>query len=231
MFYTAFTIGLFGSLHCIGMCGPIALAIPMHQHSRWQLVQNSLLYNFGKATTYTILGFLVGIIGEGLVFAGLQKWLSILTGIFILVVVLYAVNLEQKFVALPYFNRLFFHLKSSLGHVLKSTSQLAIFSTGLLNGLLPCGLVYLALASAVSLGGFWESGLFMFAFGIGTMPLMLLLIFTGNTTYLKSRLALQKLYPAFLVVLAFWFIYRGVYFYLPPDFQLSAALELMPMCH
>lgn len=231
MFYTAFTIGLFGSLHCIGMCGPIALAIPMRQNNHWQLAQNSLLYNFGKAFTYTILGLLIGIIGEGIVFVGLQKWLSILTGIFILIAVLFSVNLERKFVALPYFNRLFFQLKSNLGRLLKKTSNLSIFSTGLLNGLLPCGLVYLALASAVSLGDFWVSGLFMFVFGLGTMPLMLLFIFTGNSTQLKYRLTLQKFYPVFLVLLAFWFIYRGIHFYLPPDFQLSAALEFMPLCH
>jgi len=231
MFYTAFTIGLFGSLHCIGMCGPIALAIPMRQNSRWQLVRNSLLYNIGKALTYAILGLLIGLIGEGIVFVGLQKWLSILTGILILITVLYSVNLEQKFVTLPYFNRLFFQLKSTLGRILKSPSSLSIISTGLLNGLLPCGLVYLALASAVSLGDFWTSGLFMLVFGMGTMPLMLLLILTGNSTQLKYRLFLQKIYPAFLVVLAFWFIYRGVHFYLPPDFQLSTALEFMPMCH
>lgn len=231
MLYTAFTIGLFGSLHCLGMCGPIALAIPMRQNGRWQLVQNSLLYTTGKAITYAILGLLIGVIGEGIVFVGLQKWLSILTGIFILIAVLSTVNLEQKFIALPYFNRLFFQLKSTLGRLLKRSSGLSIFSTGLLNGLLPCGLVYLALASAVSLGDFWTSGLFMLAFGMGTMPLMLLLILTGNSTHLKYRLILQKLYTPFLVVLAFWFIYRGIHFYLPPDFQLSAALEFMPMCH
>lgn len=231
MFWTAFTIGLFGSLHCIGMCGPIALAIPMQQKSRWQLAQNNVLYNLGRAITYSLLGLIIGIIGEGIVFVGLQKWLSILTGVFILIAVLFAVNLEQKIVTLPYFNQLFFWLKSNLGKVLKRPSRVSIFSTGLLNGLLPCGLVYLALASAISLGDIGKSGLFMFAFGLGTMPLMFLFIFAGNSTHLKYRITLQKIYPIFLVVLAFWFIYRGVHFYLPPDFQLSASLEFMPMCH
>ena len=164
MFYTAFTIGLFGTLHCIGMCGPIALAIPMQKNSRWQLVQNSLLYNLGKALTYMILGLFVGLLGEGFVFVGLQKWLSILTGVFILTAVLFSLNLERKLIALPYFNQFFFQLKSSLGKLLKKTSKLSIFSTGLLNGLLPCGLVYLALASAISLGDVWSSGLFMLTF-------------------------------------------------------------------
>lgn len=231
MFWTAFTIGLFGSLHCIGMCGPIALAIPLRQKSQWQLVQNSIIYNLGKALTYSLLGLLIGVLGEGIVFVGLQKWLSILTGMAILTAVLFSVNLERNIVALPYFNRLFFWLKSSLGKVIKRSSRTSILSTGMLNGLLPCGLVYLALASAISLGDFWSSGVFMFTFGLGTMPLMLLFILFGKNANAKYRVALQKLYPSFLVLLAFWFIYRGIHFYLPPDFQLSASLEFMPLCH
>ena len=89
MLYTAFTLGLFGSLHCIGMCGPIALSLPMHQNGRWQLVKRGLIYNLGRTVTYSILGLLIGLIGEGIVFAGLQKWLSIITGIFILIVVFF----------------------------------------------------------------------------------------------------------------------------------------------
>ncbi len=231
MFWTAFTIGLFGSLHCIGMCGPIALAMPLQQNSQWQLVQNSVLYNLGRAITYSLLGLIIGLFGEGIVFAGLQKWLSILTGIAILIAVLFSVNLERNIVALPYFNRLFFWLKASLGKILKRPSKISTLSTGLLNGLLPCGLVYLALASAISLGDFWSSGFFMFTFGVGTMPLMLLFILFGKNAHFKYKFALQKLYPAFLVLLAFWFIYRGVHFYLPPNFQLSASLEFMPLCH
>jgi len=223
--------GFFGSLHCIGMCGPIALAMPLQQKSQWQLVQNSLLYNIGRAITYSLLGLLVGLLGEGIVFVGLQKWLSILTGIFILIAVLFSVNVERKIISLPVLHQLFFWLKSTLGKVLKKASKTSILATGLLNGILPCGLVYLALASAISLGNFWESGWFMFAFGIGTMPLMLLFILVGNNAHFKYRLVLQKLYPPFLVLLAFWFIYRGIHFYLPPDFQLSASLEFMPMCH
>ncbi len=231
MFWTAFTIGLFGSLHCIGMCGPIALAMPLQQKNQWQLVQNSVLYNLGRAITYSLLGLLIGLLGEGIVFVGLQKWLSILTGIAILIAVLFSVNLERNIVALPYFNRLFFWLKSNLGKLLKRPSKTSILSTGLLNGLLPCGLVYLALASAISLGHFWSSGLFMFTFGLGTMPLMLLFILFGKNAHFKYRFALQKLYPAFLILLSFWFIYRGIHFYLPPGFQLSASLEFMPLCY
>ena len=231
MLWAAFTIGLFGSLHCIGMCGPIALAIPMQGKSRWHLVSNALLYNVGRAITYGILGLLIGIIGEGIYFAGLQKWLSILTGIGILMALLFSINLEQKIINLPYFNQLFLWLKSSLGKIIKRPSKISILTTGLLNGLLPCGLVYLALASALSLGVIWQSALFMFSFGLGTLPLMLLFILFGISTHQKYRLGLQKLYPIFLTLLAFWFIYRGIHFYLPPGFQISAGFGILPLCH
>lgn len=231
MYYTAFTIGLFGSLHCIGMCGPIALVMPLHQNSQWQLIQNSLLYNFGRAITYGILGLLLGIIGEGILFAGLQKYLSIGTGISILLIVFFSINLEKKIITLPYLDQLYLWLKSNLGRPLKGESKGSIFLTGLMNGLLPCGLVYLALASAISLGDLWSSSLFMFLFGLGTLPLMLLFILFGNQVHFKYRIVLQKLYPAFLILLAFWFIYRGIHFYLPPNFQLSTSLEFLPLCH
>ena len=231
MYYTAFTIGLFGSLHCIGMCGPIALAMPLHQRNQWHLVSNSLLYNFGRAITYGALGLMIGIIGEGIVIAGLQKWLSITTGIGILLVVFFSINLEKKVIVLPYLNRLYFWLKSNLGQLLKKRSKVSIFFTGLLNGLLPCGLVYLALASAISIGDLWSSALFMFAFGLGTMPLMLLFIYFGKKAHHKYRTIFQKMYPVFMTLLAFWFIYRGIHFYLPPNFQLSASLEFLPLCH
>lgn len=231
IFWTAFTIGLFGSLHCIGMCGPIALAMPLSNQSRWQLAKNSLLYNLGRAITYSFLGIFIGLIGEGIVFAGFQKTVSILTGISLLIIVFFSVNLERKIIAFPLFNRLFFSLKMRLAQVLKKTGQFTSLSIGMLNGLLPCGLVYLAMVSAISAGSIWESSLYMFFFGIGTIPLMLLFILVGKSAHQKYRLRLQRLYPAFLTLLACWFIYRGAHFYLPPDFKLSAALQYIPMCH
>jgi sulfite exporter TauE/SafE len=231
MFWTAFTIGLFGSLHCIGMCGPIALAMPLQGKSRWQLMTNSLLYNLGRVVTYTIFGVFIGIIGEGIVFAGLQKILSILTGVSILLVLIFSINIEKKVNAFPIFQSLYFKLKIKLSQILKKGSNWTTLSVGLLNGLLPCGLVYLAMAGALSAGALWQSSLYMFSFGLGTIPLMLAFILIGNTAHQKYRIRLQKLYPAFLVVLAAWFIFRGVAFYLPPDFKLSAALEYLPLCH
>ncbi|MFK7979794.1 MAG: sulfite exporter TauE/SafE family protein [Saprospiraceae bacterium] len=231
IFWTAFTIGLFGSLHCIGMCGPIALAMPLQKKSRFSLLTNSLLYNFGRAITYSFLGVFIGIIGEGIVFAGLQKVLSILTGVMLLGMVFFSVNLESKIISFPFFNQFYLRVKNLLGHYLRKNTKETVLAIGLLNGLLPCGLVYLAMVGALSAESILGSSLYMFSFGLGTMPLMLLFLLLGNGTHQKYRLQLRRLYPTFLTLLALWFIYRGANFYLPPDFKLSAALQYIPMCH
>ena len=231
MFWTAFTIGLFGSLHCIGMCGPIALAIPMKKKSRFFLITNSLLYNLGRAITYGLLGFFIGIIGEGIVFAGLQKILSILTGVILLMVVGYSINLEHKIVSLPFFNQFFVQLKTQLARLLPKSQSWSALAIGMLNGLLPCGLVYLALIGALTAGSIGASSLYMFVFGIGTIPLLLAFLLLGKRANIKYKQQLQRLYPIFLTSLAFWFIYRGIHFYLPPDFKLSAMIQYIPMCH
>lgn len=231
IFWTAFTIGLFGSLHCIGMCGPIALAMPMQNKTRFHLLSNSLLYNFGRAITYGLLGIFIGIIGEGIVFAGLQKILSILTGVIMLGMVFFSVNLETKIITIPFLDQFYLQIKSLLSKYLFKKSKWTVLAIGLLNGLLPCGLVYLAMVGALSANGILASSFYMFCFGLGTMPLMLLFLVFGKGAPLRCRLQLRRLYPAFLTILAFWFIYRGAHFYLPPDFKLSAALEYIPMCH
>ncbi len=231
IFWTAFTIGLFGSLHCIGMCGPIALAMPLQQKSRFSLLTNSLLYNFGRAITYGFLGIFIGIIGEGIVFAGLQRVLSILTGVMLLAMVFFSVNLESKIVSLPFFNQFYLHVKNLLGKYLRKNTKETVLVIGLVNGLLPCGLVYLAMVGALSAESIVASSFYMFSFGLGTIPLMLFFLLVGKGTHQKYHFQLRRLYPAFLTLLAFWFIYRGAHFYLPPNFKLSAALQYIPMCH
>jgi len=173
IFWTAFTIGLFGSLHCIGMCGPIALAMPLQKDSRFHLLTNSLLYNFGRAITYGFLGIFIGIIGEGIVFAGLQRVLSILTGVMLLGMVFFSINLESKIVSFPFFNQFYLRVKSLLGKSLRKNTKGTVLTIGLLNGLLPCGLVYLAMVGALSADSILGSSFYMFCFGLGTMPLML----------------------------------------------------------
>jgi len=231
MFLTGFTIGLFGSLHCIGMCGPIAMALPMQKNHNLNLAINGLLYNIGRTLTYGILGLVIGFFGAGLFWAGLQKWISIATGIGLLLIVLLSIDPDQKINSIKWLNNAYLLLKKALGKTLRHSSSSALFISGILNGLLPCGLVYLALATALTAGSLWNSALVMFSFGVGTIPLMLALILVGNKVHSSYRPFFRKLYPVFLILLAFWFIYRGIHFYLPENFQLTAGSTWIPLCH
>src|SRR5690606_26957427 len=86
MLWTAFLLGFLGSFHCVGMCGPIALAVSGHKASRY--VYHKVLYNLGRSVTYALLGLIVGSLGFSLSLAGAQQWFSIAMGVLILVIAL-----------------------------------------------------------------------------------------------------------------------------------------------
>ena len=229
--WTAFTIGILGSVHCIGMCGPIAMALPLKHDSKRILVTNLLLYNLGRTFTYILLGFIIGLLGKGVWLAGWQSHLSIIMGVSLLFVVLFSIDLERKLLSFKWLHLLYFHLKSGLARLLKQPSKLGILGIGALNGLLPCGLVYLALIAALSLGNAFDGMLYMLFFGMGTIPLMLMAIWLGNSLRMQVNTKLRKAYPIFLTVLSFWLIYRGIQFELPPNFSFWEAMQNIPMCH
>ncbi len=231
MLWTAFIMGLFGSLHCVGMCGPIALALPVQSQSRINMVSKLLLYNFGRTFTYVFLGILVGILGEGVFLAGMQKWLSIGLGIFLLLIALFSINIESRLLNAPIIGKIFFLVKLKLGKLLKNNSIPALFRTGIVNGFLPCGLVYMAIVGAVSMGSITGSALYMLLFGLGTIPLMLAVATAGQFASLKWRNKLKKLFPIFVASLAILLIFRGLQFNLPEGFSFWEAMQNIPMCH
>lgn len=227
--WTAFTIGLFGSVHCAGMCGPIALAVGSARQNH--LLMSAILYNLGRIGTYALLGLLIGLIGQGLFIAGLQKYFIIAVGIALLFVALMGINVENRLLSLPWVVNFYFGLKSRLGRALQSNSPLSPLGIGFLNGFLPCGLVYFAVAGAMSTAGVWESAAYMALFGLGTWPIMLTSVVFGNMVSLRWRNFLRKLYPAFLVVFALLFLSRGLNFRLPGEFFFWDQMHNLPMCH
>lgn len=231
MLWTAFIMGLFESLHCVGMCGPIALALPAQSPSRMEMVSKLLLYNFGRTVTYVFLGLLIGLLGEGIFLAGMQKWLSIGLGIFLLIIALFSVNIESRLIKAPIVGRLFFFVKSNLGKLLKNNSMPAIFRTGVVNGFLPCGLVYMAIVGAVSMGSAMDGALYMLLFGLGTIPLMLAVATAGQFASIKWRNKVKKLFPVFVGALAVLLIFRGLQFSIPEGFSFWEAMQHIPMCH
>ncbi|MCO6487011.1 MAG: sulfite exporter TauE/SafE family protein [Phaeodactylibacter sp.] len=229
--WTAFTIGLLGSLHCVGMCGPIALSLPYQGSRRWQAGVNVLLYNVGRVITYGLLGLLVGLVGRGFFLAGFQSYVSIGLGVLLLAIALFSINVESQLLRIPFMQRLNAWVKKQLGWLLRQQSPGRLFLIGMLNGLLPCGLVYMAIVGALAAGSVPESALYMALFGAGTIPLMFATALAGQFINLQWRARLRKLVPVFLVAFAVLFILRGLNFDVPAGLQFWNDMQHAPMCH
>ncbi len=195
------------------------------------MVFKLLLYNFGRTVTYVFLGILIGLLGEGLFLAGMQKWLSIGLGVFLLIIALFSINVESRLLKAPILGKAFLSIKLSLGKLLQKSSAPALFRTGVVNGFLPCGLVYMAIVGAVSMGSLLGGASYMLLFGLGTIPLMLLTATAGQLASIKFRNSIKKLFPVFVTALALLLIYRGIRFDLPENFSFWEMMQHMPMCH
>lgn len=203
---TGLSIGLLGSFHCIGMCGPIALSLPVHHLPPAQKHLNIFLYNFGRACTYAIIGALFGFLGSSFKIFGLQQFLSIFGGVLIIALaVIY--HFRPTWLSTGKWGR---GLTSKLAQQLKKDkNHLTFFSIGLLNGFLPCGLVYMALASAFATGAVWSGALLMFFFGLGTLPLMYVFILSSKWINAATRRYLNKIIPIWVIILGVLMILRG----------------------
>jgi sulfite exporter TauE/SafE len=208
----AFFIGLFSSVHCVGMCGPLAFAIPVKQGRPWLLLWDKLSYNFGRVVTYALLGLLVGLLGEQLWLSGLQRWISLITGVMVIIT---AVSKLTKFATLQ--NKLIARAVSPLNRLLVLALQKGSghFVVGLLNGLLPCGFVYLALAGAVGVRGVGSAIQYMFFFGLGTFPLMLLLTVGSGFINQGLRRSINRFAPYLMLFIGVWFMLRGLQLNVP----------------
>ncbi len=205
----AFLLGAAGSAHCLGMCGPIALAVPSPSNTLRARWMSTLLLNAGRISTYTLLGVAVGSLGLGMRLAGLQQAVSITGGILLLLSTAMPSLLHRWSptgrVALG-----IGRLRSALARNLKRTAPEALFLTGALNGLLPCGLLYAALLGAASLAAPTHAALFMAAFGLGTWPALMALRMGGALVSSTARLRLRKLSPVLISAVAMLMILRGM---------------------
>jgi uncharacterized protein len=203
---TAFVLGLFGSLHCAGMCGPLALALPQAGNTAPAYATGRLVYNVGRVITYCLLGVIFGLVGKTLLMAGIQRWVSIALGVLLLVGLFASRKLALWHPVAALVNR----LKSGMPAMLKKRSVSALLSLGLLNGLLPCGLVYVAGAGATATGGIVSGAFYMAAFGAGTIPMMLAISLSGKLVPFSLRLKLLKAVPVAIILLATLLILRGM---------------------
>ena len=225
MLYTAFILGLLGSFHCIGMCGPIAFALPLDRSSKSKMLFQTFLYHLGRLITYSLIGVLFGLIGRGLFLSGFQQRLSILMGIIMILSVTIPVKVFNRFQITKPLYKLIGQLKQKLGLYLNKKSNKSIFLIGFFNGFLPCGLVYMALMGAIASSNTFLGATYMFLFGLGTIPMMTLAVYAGNVLKLSLRNKIQRIIPVFVVIIGLLFILRGlglgIPYLSPPETKLT----------
>jgi len=203
----AFFVGLFGSLHCIGMCGPLAFTVPASQKGWLAVLADKSLYNLGRVLSYTTLGFWIGFIGRQLWISGLQQGISLASGLLIVLagfsrmfkLRIFNGKTSSKFLA-PVSKAINYAIQHRAGN----------FAVGVLNGFLPCGFVYLALVGAINTASPLSAAQYMFWFGAGTFPLMLAATVSSGFMNVTFRRRINKALPYLMVCLGFWFILRGM---------------------
>lgn len=208
VFEIGFLMGLLGSVHCIGMCGPLVMALPIAQKSNLQKWIALALYHTGKIASYALLGIIFGLLGSQFPFYIMQQNLSIVIGIVMLLYVVYVFILKPK--QLLNLSFLYKPIVSQLGKLFKMKHMATFLLIGFLNGLLPCGMVYLALTSALATQDVLNGGLFMLFFGLGTVPALLMVALGGQYMGLAFRSKLQQLLPVFIFGMGVMLILRGL---------------------
>ena len=210
MLYTAFIFGLVSSLHCIGMCGPIAMMLPVDRNNPTQKAFQILLYHAGRLTSYATLGLLFGVLGKGLYLAGMQQRFSIVLGILMILIAIVPEKIFAQYNFSKPIYKLISKVKSSLGSQFKRKTPDAFFTIGIFNGLLPCGLVYAALFGAIAMQNVTLGVTYMVLYGLGTIPLMSAVVYISNLLSLPVRSKLQKIVPIITVVIGLLFVLRGM---------------------
>ena len=205
----AFVMGLAGSLHCIGMCGPLALSLPVSHDNNLSRISGGLIYNSGRILSYASMGLLFGSLGSLVIAAKWQSGLSIALGIIILLYILFPKKYFH-FSATTFLGKPFMLLRQQLGKLFQSKKLSSLLFIGVLNGFLPCGLVYLALTSSIISASPVNGGMFMLFFGLGTFPMMFATVLMGNYLSQSIRQKIHKAVPALLFFMAVLLILRGM---------------------
>lgn len=233
MLYTAFLFGLLSSFHCIGMCGPIALVLPVNHSNASQKVLQILTYHSGRLLAYSTIGLLFGLLGKGFFLAGLQQKISIFVGIMMILIVIIPEKKAAQFnFSKPIFRGLSF-LKQKMGAQFKNKSYRSIFTIGVLNGFLPCGMVYVALFGAMAMQSPQYGVFYMFLFGLGTVPMMSMIVYINGVLTHAVRSKIQKIIPIVAICIGVLFVLRGLGLgipYISPK-TTSLFVQQSPNCH
>lgn len=224
-----FIMGLTGSLHCAGMCGPIIWVMPFQQQGGVKKWLSIFGYHIGRVTTYALLGaFLFSF--KSLFNPILQQYISIALGLLLLIVGVISFFPSKVSFKLPWAQL----VQNKLGKFMAHPHPASLFAAGMLNGLLPCGLVYMALSTAVAAPNVYNAISLMYAFGIGTMPMLIALTIVKNRATLLHRIQLRKYVPLVMLVFGSLFVLRGMNLgipYLSPKVTVEQNEVKADCCH
>lgn len=211
MFEVAFLFGLLGSVHCLGMCGPIAFLLPLEHQKPWKKAAQIILYHFGRILAYSSIGLVFGILGKQISLFGFQQYLSIATGVLMIVFVLLPQTKFRSFSGFKIVTRVISKLQFKLSALLRQKNNSNLLLVGILNGFLPCGFVYLAVfGSLANSQSLLSSVLFMVFFGLGTIPLMTSVVYAFHLFSKRTQQIIKNQFPVLVIVLAGLFILRGL---------------------
>ncbi|MFN5982684.1 MAG: sulfite exporter TauE/SafE family protein [Fluviicola sp.] len=229
---SAFLLGLASTFHCVAMCGPIAMALPIGKLNSTQKLVAIISYHLTRVIVYGLLGLLIGLIGEFFRLIEFLQVLSILMGAFMVIIAFNTFIIKRFEFPIPFVQK---KITAAFSRLNQSKNPSKFLFLGALNGLLPCGIVSLALLSSLVSGSSVGSAAFMAAFGLGTLPVMVFVYFFINKAQNYSKSFLQKSYPVVLFVVGALLITRGANLgipYLSPKFEQTAkANETIIECH
>lgn len=192
------------------MCGPIAMMLPVDRHDPVKRAAQVLLYHLGRITAYATLGLVFGILGKGLYLAGMQQQLSIIAGLVMIAIVMIPERIFARYNFSKPVYKLISNIKQSLGSQFRKRNNKALFITGLLNGFLPCGLVYAALFGAIAMQSESLGTVYMILYGLGTVPLMSAVVYISGFLKNPVRNTFSKIVPYAAVFIGMLFIVRGL---------------------
>lgn len=202
------TIGFLGSWHCLGMCGPLAMALPYRDSGMWARGIKSLLYSSGRTISYVALGLVFGLISEHFLIVEWQRTLSIVLGVIVLF-----------FLFFPYFyhkftlsvDNTFFVARVKRGVVqqFKRRGLLSFLVAGMLNGWIPCAMVYMAAVIALGSNSTLDAVYIMLGFGMGTWPAMIFLSLLRSLVRVP-QFSFKVLSAPLMVVFGVLMIWRGI---------------------
>jgi sulfite exporter TauE/SafE len=233
MLYSAFILGLISSFHCIGMCGPIAMMLPVNRQNEAKKITQIVTYHLGRLAAYATIGLVFGLLGRGFFLAGLQQKMSIFIGLAMIMIVLIPEKVFSKYNFSKPVYKIISRIKLSLGNQFKNKSYKSLYTIGLLNGFLPCGMVYIALFGAIAMQSASFGVLYMILFGLGTVPLMTIVVYINSLIKLPFRNKIQKAIPYVAVIIGVLFILRGLGLgipYVSPS-SLNLFVQETPNCH